>query len=84
MEFTPEVEKLAEHFKKTGIDCGYGKLTKYKSEGASDASLGVIAGVPTLCGMGIIGNGAHTIDESADLDSLVSRSILAAAGISSF
>lgn len=84
MEFSPAVDQLAEHFIKTGISCGYGKLTKNKSEGASDASLGVIAGVPTLCSMGIIGEGTHTTDEIADIDSLVSRSILAAAGISSF
>lgn len=84
MEFTPAVDQLAEHFIKIGMICGYGKLTKNKSEGASDASLGVIAGIPTLCSMGIIGEGTHTTDEIADLDSLVSRSILATAGISSF
>lgn len=84
MEFTPAVDQLAEHFIKIGMVCGYGKLTKNKSEGASDASLGVIADVPTLCSMGIIGEGTHTTDEIADLNSLVSRSILATAGISSF
>ena len=47
----------------------------------SDASLGVVAGVPTLCSMGIIGSGAHTLDEKADLESLVSKAVLAVSGI---
>lgn len=81
MEFTPEVKNLADHFIKVGQDCGYGELEYAKSEGVSDAALGVVAGVPTLCSMGIVGDGAHTLDETADLDSLVSRTLLATAGI---
>lgn len=84
MELTPAVEDLANHFIKIGAECGYGKLEKNKSEGASDASLGVIAGVPTLCGMGIIGEGAHTIEEIADLESLISKAVLAVSGIYTF
>ncbi len=84
MEFTSKVEQLADHFIKVGTDCGYDDLVKYKSEGASDASLGVVADVPTLCSMGIVGDGAHTMDEIADLDSLVSRAILATAGVFTF
>lgn len=84
MEFTPGVDQLADHFVKIGAECGYGKLRKDKSEGASDASLGVLAGVPSLCGMGIIGDGAHTMDEIADLDSLVTKTILTVSGIYTF
>ena len=84
MEMTPAVESLANHFIKIGSECGYGKLEKNKSEGASDAALGVVAGVPTLCGMGIIGEGAHTLEEMADLESLISKAVLAVAGIYSF
>lgn len=81
MEFTPAVAQLADHFIRIGSDCGYGDLIKNKSEGVSDASLGVVAGVPTLCSMGIIGSGAHTLDEKADLESLVSKAVLAVSGI---
>lgn len=84
MEFTPEVERLADHFIEVGAEYGDDGLVKNKSEGASDASLGVVAGIPTLCSMGIVGNGAHTMDEIADLDSLVTRTILATAGVYSF
>ena len=84
MEFTTKVNQLAEHFIKVGADVGYDNLVKHKSEGASDASLGVVADVPTLCGMGIVGDGAHTMDEVADLDSLVSRAILATTGVYTF
>lgn len=81
MEFTPQVDQLADHFIEVGQECGYGELTKHQSEGASDASLGVVSGVPTLCSMGMIGDGAHTVEEVVDLDSLVSKSILATSGI---
>ncbi|MBZ6527440.1 M20/M25/M40 family metallo-hydrolase [Aerococcaceae bacterium DSM 111021] len=81
MEFTLEVSQLADHFIKVGSECGYGPLVKNKSEGVSDASLGVVAGVPTLCSMGIIGSGAHTMEEEADLDSLVGKAVLAVSGI---
>ena len=84
MEFTPEVDQLADHFIKTGSVCGYGDLIKNESEGASDASLGVVAGVPTLCSMGVIGQGAHTTEEQADLTSLLSKAILTTAGIYTF
>jgi len=84
MELTEEGEQLADHFIAVGAECGYGELEKYQSEGASDASLGVLAGVPTLCGMGVVGEGAHTMEEMADLDSLVKRTLLAASGISTY
>lgn len=84
MEQTEGVDRLAEHFIRVGAECGYGTLSKYQSEGASDAALGVLAGVPTLCSMGIVGDGAHTLDEKADLNSLVKRTVLAASGIYTF
>src|SRR5699024_399839 len=81
MEFTPAVAQLADHFIRIGSDCGYGDLIKNKREGVSDASRGVVAGVPTLCSMGMIWSGAHTLDEKADLESLVSKAVLAVSGI---
>lgn len=84
MEQTEDVDRLADHFIQIGAECGYGTLTKYQSEGASDAALGVLAGVPTLCSMGIVGDGAHTLDEKADLNSLLKRTVLAVSGIYMF
>lgn len=81
MEYTPDVQKLAQHFIQTGSECGYGHLEEFRSEGASDASLGVLAGLPTLCSMGIVGQNAHTTEETADLTSLISKTHLAVCGI---
>ncbi|XJS11157.1 M20/M25/M40 family metallo-hydrolase [Aerococcaceae bacterium WGS1372] len=84
MELTPQVNQLADYMIKVGDACGYGKLVKHKSEGASDAALGTVAGVPTLCSMGIVGQGAHTVDEVADLDSLLSKAILTTTAIANY
>ena len=47
--------------------------------GLSDAGLAASLGIPTLCGMGVIGSGAHTDEEKALVSSLFERSVLAAA-----
>lgn len=46
-------------------------LTIEGSGGAADASLAADEGVPTLDGLGIVGGGAHTPDEYAEVGSVV-------------
>jgi len=43
------------------------------SGGCSDAGIPSKFGVPTLCGVGPVGGGAHTTDEYIELDTLISR-----------
>ena len=44
--------------------------------GLSDAGLAASLGIPTLCGMGVIGSGAHTDEEKAwSVPSLNDRSL---------
>ena len=46
--------------------------------GLSDSGLTVAVGIPTVCGMGVKGEGNHTPNERAEVASLYSRCVLAA------
>jgi len=46
--------------------------------GASDGNFTSALGVPTLDGLGAVGDGAHAIDEYVDIDSLPRRAALVA------
>lgn len=78
MDTTPGVTALFEHLKQTAIDCGYGPITPCRVDGLSDSGLTVSSGVPTVCGMGVKGEGNHTPTERAQVESLYSRCVLAA------
>ena len=58
---------------------GITALTGRAVGGASDGNLTAAAGVPTLDGLGAVGDGAHADHEWASIDGLVERSALAAA-----
>ena len=61
---------------------GFGfALEEAATGGGSDGNFTSALGVPTLDGMGAIGNGAHAENESIRIDSLVSRTALLAAMI---
>ena len=55
---------------------GLEDLSSYVSGGASDASFSSAMGIPTVCGMGIVGSSQHTPREEADISSIKQRSIL--------
>lgn len=78
MDTTPGVTALFEHLKQTATDCGYGPITSCRVGGLSDSGLTVSSGVPTVCGMGVKGEGNHTPTERAQVESLYSRCVLAA------
>lgn len=73
MEYTEEVDQLADHFIRVAAEAGLGEFNKEESQGASDASLGTLAGIPALDGLGIVGTGNHTLEEEADLNSIVPK-----------
>ena len=78
METTDGVRKLYEHVAATAEKLGYHRPEGIQVGGLSDAGLLVAAGIPTLCGMGVRGEGSHTPGERAEVESLFQRCELAA------
>lgn len=76
MVYTDKVDQLADHYIRTANKLGYGTLSKVESQGASDASLASLVDIPVVDGLGIVGTGAHTLEEEAELTSLVPRVVL--------
>ncbi len=78
MEPTEDVMKLFTKVQKIAKDCGYGDVHSFETGGVSDSAVAVVAGVPTVCALGVKGVGNHTVDEWADVQSLFERCALAA------
>lgn len=76
METTDGVMNLFELAKKTSMEIGLGEVYPKTTGGGSDASNIVIAGVPTLCAVGVKGEWNHTPREYAILESLFERTKL--------
>lgn len=57
-------------------------LTEGGTGGGSDANFTAALGIPTLDGLGAVGNGAHALDEHVRIDSLPLRAALVAALLS--
>lgn len=81
METTDGVKALMEHISETAAEIGYGETGSRVVGGLSDSGIMVAAGVPTVCGMGVQGEGNHTPDEYAVVDSLFRRCWLAACAV---
>lgn len=78
MDTTDGVMALFGHLKRTASACGFGEIDCFQVGGLSDSGITVACGVPTVCGMGARGEGNHTPDEYAEVESLFQRCILAA------
>lgn len=78
MDTTDGVKALFNHLKQTAENCGFGEIGCFRSDSLSDSGITVAAGVPTVCGMGPWGEGNHTPNEYANVESLYQRCILAA------
>lgn len=52
---------------------GFPTITAKKAGGGSDSAHTTAMGIPTLCAMGVQGTGNHTVEETADLESLFMR-----------
>lgn len=81
MESTEGVLSLFEHVKRTAEECGYGAVHAFTVGGVSDSGIAVTEGVPAVCAMGVKGSGNHTAEEFAVVESLFSRTLLAASSI---
>ena len=78
MDTTSGVSALFGHLERTALACGYGPIRSCRVGGLSDSGLTVSCGIPTVCGMGVKGEGNHTPTERAQVESLYSRCVLAA------
>ena len=77
LERTAGVARLYEIARGLAADLGI-DLAEGGTGGGSDGNFTAALGVPTLDGLGALGDGAHALHEHADLDSLCWRAALAA------
>ena len=79
MDTTDGVMALFRHLQRTAQDCGFGEIGCFQVGGLSDSGITVACGVPTVCGMGVRGEGNHTPRRiRRGVESLFQRSVLAA------
>ena len=78
MQTTEGVQQLFEIVKKTYAEMGLGTPYGKYVGGGSDSSYSVIAGVPTVCAMGVKGGRNHSPEEFAIVDTLFERAKLMA------
>lgn len=76
MEETKENLALFEKVKEVSERLGFEHFESFLSGGASDAAFPTIMGIPTLCGMGIVGHSQHTLRETAKASSLKERGLV--------
>ena len=77
MERTPAGARLFDRARRIAAQCGR-TLTEGSTGGGSDGNFTAALGVPTLDGLGAIGDGAHAMHEHIDVPSLAWRSALLA------
>jgi glutamate carboxypeptidase len=82
MERTSDTARLFEIARKTGRELGI-PIDEGSTGGASDGNFTSALGIPTLDGLGPIGDGAHSLDEFVDVSSLPERAALLAGLIQS-
>ena len=64
MDTTDGVMALFRHLQRTAQDCGFGEIGYFQVGGLSDSGI-TVRRRPTVCGMGVRGEGNHTPDEYA-------------------
>ncbi|MFI5173548.1 MAG: M20 family metallopeptidase [Terriglobia bacterium] len=72
LERTPEIAALFRRARTIGRELGL-HLMEGSTGGGSDGNFTAAVGVPTLDGLGMIGDGAHSVDEYIVLDRLPER-----------
>ena len=78
MERTPEIAALFKRAQGLAAEMGIA-LEEGSTGGGSDGNKTAALGVPTLDGMGIVGDGGHAINEYGEISSLPERSAIMAA-----
>lgn len=81
MKRTEGVMELFEHYKKTAVLLGYEEPYPKKSGGGADSAYTVIAGVPSICAIGVKGDWNHSPEEVANVESLFERAKILVASI---
>ncbi len=76
MQTTEGVKKLFKLLAETSEENGFGKATDKLVGGGSDSAYTVIAGVPTVCSVGVKGANNHAPEEYAVVESMFERSKL--------
>jgi len=76
MQTTDGVDRLFAVVAKSYAENGWGTPYRKFAAGGSDAAHSVMAGVPTVCGMGVKGGGNHSPQEFALVESLFERAKL--------
>ena len=82
MERTDRVARLYEQAREVARELGQ-TLGEGSTGGGSDGNFTAALGVPTLDGLGALGDGAHALHEHVDVDSLPDRAALVAGLIAS-
>jgi len=78
---TQETNELFEKLREVSLANGLGDLIPIESGGGSDSAYTQLAGVPSVCAVGACGDYCHTVNEYAEMDSLVKRAKLLATTI---
>lgn len=76
MQPSPEADALFAHLLEVSRANGLGELVPVASGGGSDAAHTQAAGVPSLCGLGGVGEFCHTANEYIEMDSVAARAKL--------
>jgi glutamate carboxypeptidase len=77
MERTSETVRLFEIAREVGRKIGL-ELSEGSTGGSSDGNFTAALGIPTLDGLGPVGDGAHAVHEWVDIESLPARAALVA------
>lgn len=83
LERSEKVVVLYERARKIAASFDY-ELGETQVGGASDGNFVAALGIPVLDGLGVAGNGAHTLDEHIFIDNIAARATLIAGLISDF
>src|SRR5262249_2609215 len=83
LERSEAVERLYVRARGVARDLGLDEVTEGGTGGGSDGNLTAAIGVPTLDGLGAIGDGAHALHEHVELEKLPDRAALIAGLIAS-
>jgi glutamate carboxypeptidase len=75
-EKTPAIDALFRHAQGLARDIGFELAETTMTGGASDGNFTAALGVPTLDGLGIDGDGAHTEWEHGLISSITPRTLL--------
>lgn len=76
MKTTAEVKRLYDLVEKASEENGFGKTYAKYVGGASDSAYTILAGVPTVCAMGVKGGRNHSPEEYAVVETLFERAKL--------